>query len=982
MGTGNVKGKMQLDIDAAGLKADLVFLPEESGANWNETTVFTLLAERGVCEGIDSEAVRSFFQSADPGKSFRLTVAQGTPPGLPKPESYTWADMPIPEELAEDAAKVFTAAREPEIYETTREKVKVRKKVLKKSKFPLGKSREEIVETVELREHRRKIDVPGEVIHSGWVSGGSRIAEIIPAASGVLGRDVFGKALAPEINEKEFYFGDGIERKDKELLARYSGFFRRGTNWAEVIPFQHHEWKLSFSPDHVTCFLDFSPGGSGASIPEAEEILTEAEKLGLDRSTAVLTENLQHALKEAVREGRIIKNFPLNTDSDGFFEIQVSEDKMIATLTMVKGRGKGKPLVLKEVGKAIKDSGIKGLDLDTIKQVILDFYHGKDQELKDYLLREGTPPTAPGRAQVNHETAFLEDDLMREIRQRMESDKTEEALESFEAFPPESVTAMAPVKEGQIVATLVIGKGENGQDVFGHTVAPSVSDNPGYILYENLRLDGQTVVSRIDGILDWCETSEGVLMRCRPHSDGKIELEVSSDGMSAYLSLYPPVGSGTPITRELVDTAIEEKGITTGIHHEALSKACEAILGGEPVPGLLIATGTPPTDQGDSRLHLDIQLSSGRGVSLRKDGRADFKNQDRITVVEKGTLIGTIQSPDVVPQDGLDVFGNVKKPREAPKLNLQIGEHIRQETKEDGSIVLYADLSGELIYNEKSISIRNVHTVKGDIGPKTGNIRFAGPVDISGNISPGYAVFSGSDITIGENVEAALISADGNILVNQGVKGGGKAVLRAKGEITASFIEQATVLAVGDIQVKNACLRCNIKTNGFLRLIGDKGNLVGGVCKVRKGLEAAEVGSDKGIRTQISFGQDYLVADRIELEEREIEKLKEAIAKIDASLRQYEKVGDKSRLDEARREKLKYLKIIEKRSVRLFNYREKFEEHTPSEVVVRGALYAGVVFESHGRTKEITTPQKSVKVTFDSALGQIMLKTGTEKKEE
>ena len=266
-------------------------------------------------------------------------------------------------------------------------------------------------------------------------------------------------------------------------------------------------------------------------------------------------------------------------------------------------------------------------------------------------------------------------------------------------------------------------------------------------------------------------------------------------------------------------------------------------------------------------------------------------------------------------------------------------------------------------------------------GPKTGNVKFSGSVEITGSVLPGFAVFSGSDILIGENIEAGLVSADGSIRVNQGIKGGGKAVLRSKKEVSAAFIEQAMVLAVGDVQVKNGCLRCSIKTNGQVSLLSDKGDLIGGVTRARRGIVAANIGTGKGIQTRISFGQDYLIADRIELEEKEIGKLKSAIAAIDSALRQYEKVDDRSRLDTARKEKLKYLKMIEKRSIRLFNYREKFEEHVPSAITVRGTLYPGVVFESHGRFKEITEPQKGVTVSFDPRLGHINIVSGSDTKE-
>lgn len=54
--------------------------------------------------------------------------------------------------------------------------------------------------------------------------------------------------------------------------------------------------------------------------------------------------------------------------------------------------------------------------------------------------------------------------------------------------------------------------------------------------------------------------------------------------------------------------------------------------------------------------------------------------------------------------------------------------------------------------------------------------------------------------------------------------------------------------------------------------------------RAREGVIAANIGNPKGSRTEISFGQDYLVMDRIELEEREVKKLRNALARIDTTM--------------------------------------------------------------------------------------------------
>jgi uncharacterized protein (DUF342 family) len=142
------------------------------------------------------------------------------------------------------------------------------------------------------------------------------------------------------------------------------------------------------------------------------------------------------------------------------------------------------------------------------------------------------------------------------------------------------------------------------------------------------------------------------------------------------------------------------------------------------------------------------------------------------------------------------------------------------------------------------------------------------------------------------------------------------------------------------------------------------------------------VGTPRGAKTHVSFGQDYLIADLIEKEETEIEKVKRRITEVDLSMRKLEKEGSSSDdLQRFRKEKVQLLKLMEKRGLRLFTLRERFEQHFPSKVVVTGEVHAGTVFESHGRTYEITRPRKAIAVEFNSETGNIDvndLKNGSE----
>jgi len=242
-------------------------------------------------------------------------------------------------------------------------------------------------------------------------------------------------------------------------------------------------------------------------------------------------------------------------------------------------------------------------------------------------------------------------------------------------------------------------------------------------------------------------------------------------------------------------------------------------------------------------------------------------------------------------------------------------------------------------------------------------------VAVGGSVLAGFAIVAGGDLGVAGSIEAALASADGSIKIGEGIKGARKGTVRAKGTIEAGFAEQAMLLAVEGITLKNSALLCNLKTNGKLTLQGDKGHLVGGVCRARKGIEVQNLGSETGSRTEVSFGQDYLIKDAIEAEEREIERVKLLVLQADREMQDTE--GRHGDLAEVRQRKLKLVKLLEKRGLRLFELREKFEEHFPGEIAVRGTVFPGTVLESHARTLEIKAKKTRVAFYFDLQAGRI-----------
>jgi len=879
----------------------------------------------------------------------------------PEKDGYQWEKLEIPDVLKADGERIFKVALDPEITRDVVKNVKVKKKVEKKSKLPFGKTKEEFVTVIQKRTVKEPVEINPKVIMTGWADTGSILAVKVKS----------GEDPQPEIIE--FFTGKGVIAKNNELIAEYYGFVRRGENWVEIIPFKGKSWVVSLSKDRASAFLKIFANSQQDMAPSTESVVSSAVSLGISKEKIIDESVISRIIKETVSSGAFLENFPLTIDKNASFSISTSEDGAKGLLNIVKGSGSGKALKLNEVGEAIKKSGFSGLNFSKIKEDILTFYKGSDLEMIDYVLVEGKKPERGEEVTFSIKCEMLGLKEMNSHKEQTTNDykkRKPNGIESLEDYPVDNCKNIGIIGKGETAAVFSSSKpGLPGKDIYGKILPGLPGIIPNLTILENLVREKDSLISKIDGYLDIYEEDGKTTLRVRPSTSEIVKLEISEDKMEAYLSITE--NNGTPVTEEEIKGKIVKFGIVKGLKEEFLKKAIEASNSGEVIQKLLIASGEAPVEPGTSSLNMKVEIANDNAVSIRSDGSADFKNQNRITSVAKDDLIAVILSPKTEARNGWDVTGVTIKAEEAAPSKIEIGNGIKKVEEDNGDISLIAETAGELIQDGEKLLINNIHMVKGDVDLKEGNIKSPGSVKIGGSVTQGFFVMSGGEVQIAGGVEAALVSASESIIIGQGIVGGGKAILRSKQNIEMAFAEQATLLAVGDIKIKNSCLRCKIKCNGKLHLIGDKGNLVGGDTKSTGGINVGNLGNNKGVKTEVSFGQNYLIQDRIELEEKEVEKLKIQIGKIDSIMHQLEKEGDNKELKTTRIQKLKFMKMIEKRGLRLFTLRERFEEHFESNITVRGTLYPGVILESHGRYHEITSEKKNLIINFNLQTGKI-----------
>ncbi|HUX37082.1 MAG TPA: FapA family protein, partial [Rectinemataceae bacterium] len=890
-------------------------------------------------------------------------LAKGLEPEDAFPEEAEWAELPIPEELRDLAERLILSAEAPELWKIVTKTVKTEKKVTHKAALPFLPPKIETVTVQEKLETRERVWPDPAVLKTGMAKKGERVGLLSSARAGKMGKDIFGKPIPSGGDSSTFVLGRGISRNKNELVADEDGILRAGRLWVEVIPLASHRFEVRLSSDGTTFVLDYQPGHEGLPLPDAAMILAKAMELGAGEADLVDSHEVAAALREAMLAGRPLESFPLSTDRDASVSVDIASDGSLATLNMRKGRGRGKAFELAAVTAALKASGLRGFKMDEVKKAVLEFYKGETSDFPGLILLEGKAPTRGKDRSLGLSIAPLPKDKMEGLQARIAEHAEFGPLVSDPVFPLGEATIMAFVKDGQRIGELTPpSPGQPGLDIRGNPVPGLPGNDPVIHCLDGIVFAKGRVSASLDGLLVSAEKEGSWYFRVLPCVDALVRVEVAIDGMEGYVSLRAERGIGSPLEVESVIKAVAERGIVFGVDPRRIAEAVADARAGRPVERRVIARGRLPLQEGSPRIEWKVQ---GGAPADESCAGAGVKAAGEILRISGGATEAV---------EGCDILG---KPRRIPAgegapgdLIPEHDETIEERVLPEGGRSLVARVAGELCTVDGRLSVRNLLVLEGDLTAKDGEKRFSGSIEVGGVVRSGARLFAGGDIKVFGSVEDALVSSEGILSIGGVVKGARKAMLRAVRGMRLSSAEQALLLAVEDILVNENCLLCNVKTNGKLSVAGGRGSLVGGLVKARRGIEVDSLGSERGLKTEIAFGQDYLVGDMIETEQREIEKVKSAILQSDRMMRELERAG--AGLDRIRQDKVKLLKLLEKRSARIFDFREKFEQHFPSEVRVRGTVWPGVILESHGRFFEVRSRKTAVVFSFDPSNGRIV----------
>lgn len=420
--------------------------------------------------------------------------------------------------------------------------------------------------------------------------------------------------------------------------------------------------------------------------------------------------------------------------------------------------------------------------------------------------------------------------------------------------------------------------------------------------------------------------------------DARYEVEICEDGLSALLTVRPPRLGGSPPDEAGIKRALSEAGVTEGINWDVVDDIIETECYNEP---LEVAQGRQPETGEPGEIDLFFEKDPSPSFD-EVEGTVDYRELDLVNNVSEDELLAEL-TPPTPGRPGLTVLGEKIEAESGEEEQLIAGENVRQDGNK-----FYAEISGSASLNERELVVRNVYIVEGDVDYSTGNIEFDGTVKIEGNVHDRFKVKASGDIVVEQGIGKSYLQSEQDIIIKEGIRGKGDAQVNAEGNLITEFIEQAGVIAQGNVVVGEMILHSWVDAGHGIYLTGGRGLITGGEVRAGKYISAEEVGSIGTSETRLEVGIDPGYFREIAQIEGRVIKQKEKLDKIERAITSLKGQGELSPKKEEKLEKL--LDNRERLQRNIENFNEE-KESLVKQATLREEALISVAGQVHSGTR-------------------------------
>ncbi|KAA0257348.1 DUF342 domain-containing protein [Deferribacter autotrophicus] len=340
----------------------------------------------------------------------------------------------------------------------------------------------------------------------------------------------------------------------------------------------------------------------------------------------------------------------------------------------------------------------------------------------------------------------------------------------------------------------------NDNNISPETIEDSLI-NEGYIIHNN------------DKILEAIKFSNGspyLISEFTQKIDLKkfkdVAIEITPDKINAFITLP----KNYDFTKDEIIYFLKMNNIKYGIDEKAIDK----LIHKKDRLRIPVAKGKPPINGNDAFIIYFFEKDNILKPKESDSDRVDFKEINFIQPVRKNDIL-CIKIPYTEGIDGIDIYGNRIKAKPGKDIKLPVGKNTYVSS--DG-LKLISTVDGQITFNGKHVNVVEVIIIHQDVDYSVGNINYHGDVIINGDVLSGFNVIAGGDIKINGIVEGCkVVSEKGTITIKGGIFGKEKAKIQALKKITAEFVQDATLICEGDIEVLDYVRNSNVICSGYFK---------------------------------------------------------------------------------------------------------------------------------------------------------------------
>ena len=327
-----------------------------------------------------------------------------------------------------------------------------------------------------------------------------------------------------------------------------------------------------------------------------------------------------------------------------------------------------------------------------------------------------------------------------------------------------------------------------------------------------------------------------------------VQVTLSQDKVEAMVEVRRR-GKEDRIEMADLKVALEAAGVRYGIDEDACQQVIDSV--NERPPGSpvrqAVAKGTPAVDGEAGSFKLVVEYERDTVGIEDESGSIDFHERGSFTPIEKDQLIAEIVlATNGTP--GMDVRGEEIKPQPGKGASLTAGS---------GTSLVGAQLratrEGDLRCIDDRIEVTDLIRVSGDLDFDMGSIECEGSVSVEGDVLPGFQIRAGGDVTIGGVGDTAEVTANGAVVIRQGVTRESR--VTAKAQIKVGYVNNSYLESEGQITISKEALHSTVVSGDSVSV---SGRVVGGGLHAQKDVEVGVAGHWNGQRTTLAAGVDPL----------------------------------------------------------------------------------------------------------------------------